>query len=88
MGEAWKQMTGLPFVFAAWISNKVLDPSWVKRFDQANAFGIQNIPRVIEQVEETFFDLTNYYTRFLNYSLDEEKMKGLNLFLEMLTDKQ
>ncbi len=88
LGEAWKQMTGLPFVFAAWISNKVLDPSWVKRFDQANAFGIQNIPRVIEQVEETFFDLTNYYTRFLNYSLDEEKMKGLNLFLEMLTDKQ
>ena len=42
----------------------------------------------MEQVKDTFFDLTNYYTRFLNYSLDEEKMKGLNLFLEMLTDKQ
>jgi chorismate dehydratase len=88
LGEAWKQMTGLPFVFAAWISNKALDPSWVERFDQANAFGVKNIPLVIEQVQETFFDLTNYYTLFLNYSLDEEKMKGLNLFLEMLADKQ
>ena len=88
LGEAWKQMTGLPFVFAAWISNKALDPSWVERFDLANAFGIQNISRVIEQVQETFFDLNNYYTRFLSYSLDEEKIKGLNLFLEMLADKQ
>ncbi len=88
LGEAWKQMTGLPFVFAAWISNKVLDPSWVERFDQANAFGIQNLPKVIEQEQDTDFDLKNYYTQFLSYNLDKEKIKGLNLFLKMLADKQ
>jgi chorismate dehydratase len=88
LGEAWKNMTGLPFVFAAWISNKKLENSWVERFNQANAFGVQNIPLVLEQITYKFFDLNSYYTGHLNYVLDENKMKGLNLFLQMLTDKK
>jgi chorismate dehydratase len=88
LGEAWKEMTGLPFVFAAWISNKKLDPGWVLRFDQANAFGIQHIARVIEQMPDSFFDLTRYYTQHLNYDLDEKKKKGLDLFLKLLSDKK
>jgi chorismate dehydratase len=87
LGEAWKELTGLPFVFAAWISNKVLDPEWVEQFNQANSFGIQNISRVIQQIPETNFDLNEYYTRFLSYDLDGEKKKGLDLFLQWLTDK-
>ena len=88
LGEAWKQMTGLPFVFAAWVSNKSLDPSWIKRFDQANAFGIQHISKVIEKIENPVFDLHEYYSRYLSYELDEEKKKGLNLFLQLLGDKK
>jgi chorismate dehydratase len=88
LGEAWKRMTGLSFVFAAWISNKELNPDWVFRFNQANAYGIQNISRVIEQTPDPFFDLKEYYTRYLNYNLDDEKKKGLNLFLKMLSDKK
>lgn len=88
LGEAWKLLTGLPFVFAAWISNKKLDPDWVSRFDQANALGVQNIPKVLEQIAETEFDFKKYFTEYLNYDLDEEKKKGLNLFLKMLTDKE
>ncbi len=88
LGMAWKEMTGLPFVFAAWISNKALDPSWVKRFDQANAFGIENISKVITDLPANNFDLKEYYTRFLNYVLDEEKYHGLNLFLELLSNQE
>ena len=40
LGEAWKNMTGLPFVFAAWISNKPLDPEFIARFDEANRMGV------------------------------------------------
>jgi chorismate dehydratase len=88
LGEAWKEMTGLPFVFAAWISNKSLEAGWVKRFDQANAFGLQQIPSVIKNITESYFDLHEYYTRCLSYELTKEKKKGLALFLEMLADKQ
>ena len=87
LGEAWKQMTGLPFVFAAWISNKVLDSSWVERFDQANAFGLENIQEAIKNETSQPIDLYSYYTDFLSYELDDEKRKGLNLFLDMLTDQ-
>jgi chorismate dehydratase len=88
LGEAWKNMTGLPFVFAAWISNKALDKSWIARFNEANAYGVQNIPLVLEQITESFFDFEQYYTNYLSYVLDENKMKGLNLFLQMLADKK
>ena len=87
LGEAWKEMTGLPFVFAAWISNKKLDPGWIQRFDEANAFGIQHLQQVIEQIPESYFDFRKYYTRYLSYDLDEEKKKGLSLFLKMLSEK-
>ncbi len=84
LGEAWKQMTGLPFVFAAWISNKALDAGWVRRFDEANAFGIRNIPEVIKHSSIHEFDLQEYYTRYLSYFLDDKKKAGLDLFLKML----
>jgi chorismate dehydratase len=88
LGEAWKAMTGLPFVFAAWISNKSLESGWVDRFDQANAYGVQHIPSLLENLQDNFFDLNDYYTRYLSYTLDDKKKKGLDLFLKMLTDKQ
>jgi chorismate dehydratase len=84
LGEAWKEMTGLPFVFAAWISNKVLDPAWVQRFDQANAYGVQNTNLVSEQFADSGFDLKKYFTSYLSYAFDDEKKKGLNLFLSMM----
>ena len=40
---AWQEMTGLPFVFAAWISNKILPDDFIKSFNEASAFGIENI---------------------------------------------
>ncbi len=87
LGEAWKELTGLPFVYAAWISNKVLDHNWVERFHQANANGVKNIPSVILSMPTGYFNLNDYYTRYLSYELTEEKKKGLNLFLNMLPDQ-
>ena len=43
LGGAWKAMTGLPFVFAAWISNKKLPEDFIELFNQKNAEGINNI---------------------------------------------
>jgi chorismate dehydratase len=88
LGEEWKKMTGLPFVFAAWISNKVLDPGWIHRFDEANALGVQNISLVIKGLPANDFDLQQYYSSYLSFDLDEKKRKALKLFLEMLPDQK
>jgi chorismate dehydratase len=88
LGEEWKKMTGLPFVFAAWISNKVLDPDWIRRFEDANTFGIQNILRVINGLPANDFDLFKYYSSYLSYDLDEKKQQALKLFLEMISEQK
>jgi len=43
LGSEWRAITGLPFVFAAWVSNKPLDPLFIESFDKANAIGLQHI---------------------------------------------
>jgi chorismate dehydratase len=85
LGEAWKEHTGLPFVYAAWISNKPLPSSFIERFDEANRSGLAQIDRVVEENPFPLFDLRAYFTRYLDYRLDNEKLKGLEKFLQYLT---
>lgn len=84
LGEAWKKYTGLPFVFAAWIANKQLPEKFVRDFNEANAFGLKHLDKVIAENPFSFFDLKKYYTKYISYNLDEEKKKGMELFLKQL----
>jgi len=84
LGEAWKNMTGLPFVFAAWISNKPLDPQFIAGFDEANRRGIEQIDAVVAENPYPIFNLHDYFTKYLDYSLDDAKKHGLEKFLSYL----
>jgi len=84
LGEAWHQMTGLPFVFAAWVSNKKLDDGFVQKFNEANAQGVYEIESVLKEIHYDIFDLHEYYTKYVSYNLDDAKRKGLALFLQKL----
>ena len=84
LGQAWKDFTGLPFVFAAWVSNKKLDEDFIAQFNHANASGIASIGKVISMEKEPPTDLAEYYSRNISYSLNAEKRKGLELFLSLM----
>lgn len=84
LGEAWKAHTGLPFVFAAWISNKELPAAFVHKFNEANGKGLQHLEEIIAENDSPFYDLKQYYSRNINYRLDGEKRKALDLFLASL----
>lgn len=85
LGEAWKAYTGLPFVFAAWVSNKPLDAAFIKLFNEANAFGVNNIPDVIASLDfNNSVDLEEYFKKYISYNLDEPKRKALRKFLQLL----
>lgn len=86
LGEAWKRHTGLPFVFAAWIANKKLPEEFIRSFNEANAIGLNNIEEVIRGNPYPYFDLRKYYTSCISYRLDEEKKKGMELFLRKLKE--
>ena len=84
LGEEWENFTRLPFVFAAWISNKKLDDNFIDAFNKANAFGLNRIEEVVKENPFPVFDLHTYYNECISFNLDENKKKGLDLFLEKL----
>ena len=88
LGEAWKRMTGLPFVFAAWISNRPLDPGFIARFDAANRIGVSRIAQVVAENPYSLFDLREYFTRYLTYPLSPRHLLGLEKFVGFLEKQQ
>jgi chorismate dehydratase len=86
LGLAWKQYSGLPFVFAAWIANKPIPLEFMEAFDAANAYGLSHLEEVIFLIPATeqVYDLHKYYTENISYELTPEKREGLARFLEAL----
>jgi chorismate dehydratase len=84
LATAWKDHTGLPFVFAAWISRRLLPQEFIHSFNDANAFGVSNIPNVIGENAYELFDIEDYYQRCISYNLDDLKLQGMNLYLQKI----
>lgn len=86
LGLAWKQHTGLPFVFAAWVANKTIPLEFIQAFDTANAIGIHQIEHVISMIpeKEQVYNLYQYYTENISYHFTNEKKEGMDLFLKLI----
>lgn len=82
LGLEWKKFTGLPFVFAAWVSNKKLDEDFITSFNEINLFGLNRIDQIVNEIYYSFFDLKLYYTKYIKYHLDTDKKRALRTFLE------
>lgn len=86
LGEAWLAHTGLPFVFATWVSNRPLPADFIERFNAAMKLGIEQIPQLMYILPQQHpgFDLEKYFTENISYQLDAPKKKALQLFLKQL----
>ena len=84
LGEEWKNFTGLPFVFAAWVSNKKLDGCFINDFNKANESGLNNLETVVKENPFEVFDLHSYYKECISFNLNDNKKKGLELFLKKI----
>jgi chorismate dehydratase len=84
LGAEWKKITGQPFVFAVWISNKKLPEDFIRLFNLSNAIGLEHIDEIVASHSFDLYDLKKYYTLHMNYSLDETKKKAMKYFLSLL----
>ena len=84
LGECWKKLTGLPFVFACWISSGLSDPDFVKEFNKALHLGIQSIDKVVELEQKNYpgIDISFYLKNNIQFLLNEDKRKAMSLFLD------
>lgn len=85
LGSEWRGITGLPFVFAAWVSTRPLPGEFIKEFDEANTLGLSHIDDIVAENPFRIYDLKKYYTLHLSYVLDERKRRGMEKFLSILT---
>jgi len=86
LGLAWKQYSGLPFVFAAWVANKPIPAAFMEAFEAANGYGLAHLEEVIALIPaaEQVYDLHKYYTENISYAFTAEKKKGLDSFLKLI----
>jgi chorismate dehydratase len=88
LAEEWKNFTGLPFVFACWASNRKIDKAFLDDFNCALGIGINNIDAVVKVFGRSGTikgdDLRRYLTKNIDFILDEQKEKAMELFLELI----
>jgi chorismate dehydratase len=86
LATIWKEFTGLPFVFAAWVANKALSEKFITAFDEANQLGLQYIDNVVAENPCTYYDLNTYYKKDIVFKLTDDCKKGLFAYLNYLED--
>jgi chorismate dehydratase len=87
LGAEWKAMTGLPFVFALWITRQYVDKDQcLPYFLEAKRIGLSHISEISKKCaaalpvsEERF---RNYFIDNLRYDLKEKEIKAMQLFFD------
>lgn len=84
LGEAWRDLTGLPFVWAGWIGDERLTPELVGWLQQAQEFAHQDPESVIELARERSGwpreMVVAYLTKTMSYRLTPEMKAGMAEF--------
>ncbi|MCP4440861.1 MAG: menaquinone biosynthesis protein [Aureispira sp.] len=90
LGATWQQFTNLPFVFAAWVSNKPLDKNFEARFNKALALGLAHRSQVAQLFQSCYtnFSVEEYYYKYIDYHLDIDKRQALSKFLSILAPQK
>lgn len=90
LGAAWKSLTGLPFVYAAWAvrANVKLSAEHAEAFVQCRKLGQQNVARLAREWEghsgQTQSSLDNYLRDSIRYDLGEPEIAGVEEFRRRL----
>lgn len=86
LAEEWKALTGLPFVFATWVSNRILSPEIIQQLEEAFDFGVNHRKNYFTQLEIEYpgINVSNYLSDRILYRIDTKAKKGLQLFLEKI----
>ena len=85
LGEEWKTLTGLPFVYAVWVVNEGVDSVRVSGWlHDSLAVGLARLDEVAAQAAGTAgqdaASLLAYYRDSLHYQLGERDLHGIETF--------
>jgi chorismate dehydratase len=92
LGEAWKQLTGLPFVFAAWIAREGVDLHDLPgRLELAKRDGLAHLGEIIARYAIPRgwpADVAHrYLAEYLNFDVGPEQLRAIRLFHEYAAEE-
>jgi chorismate dehydratase len=87
LGKAWEDLTGRPFVWAAWIGFEGLDDGLSSLLREAKEAGKGNLEAIAHRESEVsgwpLALCRRYLIEVMNYELDAEHWEALRLFGEL-----
>ena len=91
LGEEWKRLTGLPFVFAVWAARRAADPAAVRRGHHAllasRAWGLAHLDELAvaaSQSTRVAVSTCREYFAGLDYAFTDRHLAGLSEFFRRL----
>ncbi len=87
LGEYWKELTNLPFVFAVWIARKHVSNEAIQKLNQILSLGVENIDTILDKLSTEGLDYETYLKLNLKYSFTKRFKSGLKLYLELIPQK-
>jgi len=86
LGEAWSELTNLPFVYAVWALRRGIDHFELRRhLGEARDFGMDTLDHIIQSRNEYDLDFRKDYLGWhIHYHLGADEKRGLAKFIELL----
>ena len=82
----WKKFTGLPFVFAVWVARNSISNEIIDELNQVFSYGLERIPDLYNEFDISISreEFEEYLNRYIDYNLDANKRKAIELFISYL----
>jgi chorismate dehydratase len=86
LGEAWHELTGLPFVYAVWALRRGIENSALRRqLREARSFGLDTLDSIIANRADYTLDFRRDYLGWhIHYHLGTDERRGVARFLELM----
>lgn len=87
LAESWISFTGLPFVFAVWVSKQKPDAVIENQMNKALAFGVERKKEAVEYFKQQLplcDNCLDYLENNISFELNDDKMQGMKKFLDYL----
>lgn len=87
LGEAWRKLTGKPFVWAFWVGRDGLTGELAAALRRAKEFGEREVATIAAEAAQEMglhYDVVlNYLERVIDYNLTEDHLGGFSTFGKM-----
>jgi chorismate dehydratase len=91
MVEKWRALTGLPAVLAVWAARPAaVTPEVIRDFQDSLAFGMRHMAEISAEASRELNlpadKITHYLTENIDYTLDEENLRGLQHYYDLAAE--